>query len=78
MTWVIADLAGTKNSSNQDFTISSTAIAGSMMVIYQGIRLVQVAVEPVPGEAEYGNSGVNVRVGQPPASGEDLWARWFH
>ena len=77
MTWVVEDLAGTKNGSNTDFTISHTPVMESMMVIHQGIRQVRVAVSPTSGEAQYGVSGNAVKMGIAPASGADLWSRYW-
>jgi hypothetical protein len=78
MTWVIEDLIGTKNGSNVNFTISHTPIAESMMIVHSGIRQVRVAVNPTPGEAEYGVSGTAVKMGIAPASSADVWTRYFY
>jgi len=78
MAWAIEDLSGTKNGSNVNFTISHTPIAESMMIIHQGIRQVRVAVNPTPGEAEYGVSGTAVKMGIAPPTGADLWSRYFY
>jgi len=78
MTWVIEDLIGTKNGSNVDFTIAHSPIPESMMVIHQGIRQVRVAVNPSSGEAEYGVSATAVKMGIAPATGVDLWTRYWY
>lgn len=78
MTWVIMDLIGTKNGTNVDFTISNVPIAESMMVVHNGIRQVRVAVNPTSGEAEYGVTGTAVKMGVAPASGVDLWCRYWY
>ena len=77
MTWVVENCSGTKNGSNTDFTISQTPVAESMLVVYQGIRLVRVGVTPTPGEAQYSSLSNAVKVGQPPTSAEALWVRYW-
>jgi hypothetical protein len=77
MTWVIEDLSGTKNGSNVNFTISHAPIVDSMMVIHQGIRQLRV-INPTSGEVEYGVSGTAVKMGIAPASGADVWTRYFY
>lgn len=78
MTWAIEDLIGTKNGTNVNFTISHTANASSMMIVHNGIRQLQVAVNPQPGEAEYGVTATTVKMGIAPASGADCWTRYFY
>lgn len=79
MPWIIESLGGASfNGSNTDFTISHTPITESMLVIYNGIRQVRVAVTPTPGEAQYGVSGTVVKMGTAPAAGADCWCRYFY
>lgn len=76
--WRQEELLGAKNGSNQDFNVSQPPIGASMSVVWNGVRLVQVAREPVSGEAEYGLSGTSVRLGKAPAAADDVWSRYFH
>lgn len=75
--WHLEELVGAKNGVNQDFNVSFVPTQSSMMVVYNGVRLVQVAREPSSGEAEYGLSGTSVRLGKAPASTDDVWTRYF-
>lgn len=78
MSWSIENLSPAPDGTRVDFTISHAPIPESMMIIHQGIRQVRVAVNPTPGEAEYGVSGTAVKMGIAPATGQDLWTRyWF-
>jgi len=78
MTWSIENLSPAPDGTRVDFTIAHTPITGSMMVVHQAIRQVQVAVNPSPGEAQYGVSGTAVKMGIAPATGADLWTRYFY
>ena len=78
MTWVIEALSPAPDNTRVDFTISHAPIIESMMIVYQGIRQVRVAVNPTEGEAEYGVAGTAVKMGSPPLAGSDLWTRYWY
>ena len=76
--WFTEELQGARNGTNQNFTISHTPIVATMSVYMSGVRLVRVAGSPTPGEAQYGVSGTNVVLGQPPAMGQWCVAKYFY
>jgi len=78
LTWQIENLSPSPDGTRVDFTISHTANASSMAVFHNGIRQVQVAANPQPGEAEYGITATAVKMGIAPASGVDVWTRYFY
>lgn len=75
--WITEELIGSKNGSNQNFTISNTPVVATMSVYMNGVRLVRVAGSPTPGEAQYGVSGTNVVLGQPPNVGQWVCTKYF-
>ena len=75
--WITEELGGAKNGTNQNFTISHEPVVATMSVYMNGVRLVRVAGVPTSGEAQYGVSGTNVVLGQPPAIGQWCCTRYF-
>jgi|SRR5690242_4157527 len=78
MAWIQEQLFGEMDGLNPYFTISKPPVVESMAVYHNGIRLVRVVMEPASGEAQYGIFQNVVKVGMPPASGSDLWTRYYN
>jgi hypothetical protein len=79
MPWMIEDLSGTINGSNRDFTISQSPVAGSLMVIQQGIVLEAVGSQPDFMQYAYVQTGTAVILGLVPLVGQQRpWVRYWY
>ena len=72
--YVTEDLAGTKNSSNVSFQVSSTPDLGALDIIHNGVTLTRVASSASTNE--YTISGTSITVGLAPDSSDALWSRY--
>jgi len=79
MPWVIEDLSGVIDSSNRNFTISNVPLAGSLIVVQQGIILEAVGSQPDQMQLAYSVSTTNMTLGLAPLVGQQRpWCRyWF-
>jgi hypothetical protein len=79
MPWVIEDLAGTINGTNRNFTISQVPVAGSLIVVQQGIILEAVGSQPDQMQVAYSVSGTNMTLGLAPLVGQLVpWCRYYY
>ena len=78
MPWVIQDLIGTINGSNRNFTISNSPIAGSLIVVQQGIILEAVGSQPQAMQLAYVQTSTSVELGLAPLVGQQVpWCRYY-
>jgi hypothetical protein len=78
MPWVIEDLSGTINGTNRAFTIGHVPVAGSLIVIQQGIILEAVGSQPDQMQVAYSVSGTSMTLGLAPLVGQQVpWCRYY-
>jgi len=79
MPWVIEDLTGTINGTNRNFTISQVPVAGSLIVVQQGVILEAVGSQPDQMQVAYSVSGTNMTLGLAPLVGQLVpWCRYYY
>jgi hypothetical protein len=79
MPWMTEDLSGTIDGSNRNFTITQSPVAGSLMVIQQGIVLEAVGSQPQAMQLAYVQTSTSVELGLAPLVGQQRpWARYYY
>jgi hypothetical protein len=79
MPWVIQELVGTIDGSNRNFTINFAPVAGSLIVVQQGIILEAVGSQPDQMQLAYSVNTTNMTLGLAPLVGQQRpWCRYYY